>query len=83
MCALNWAPVLTDRASLRLGPASTSTRSGSSCRSDGTHQVTYNGKPLYLFYGDAYINGLPYGTARIDGDGASTPWGTFHAIPLP
>ena len=43
--------------------------------------MTYKGKPLYLFYGDAYIDGLPYGPARIDGAGLSTPWGVFNTIP--
>jgi len=81
-CALTWAPVLT--SGLAQAAAGVDQHAlGIVVRSDGTHQVTYNGKPLYLFYGDAYINGLPYGTARIDGDGASTPWGTFSAVPLP
>jgi predicted lipoprotein with Yx(FWY)xxD motif len=82
VCALNWAPVLTSDFPAA-GSGVDQHALGIIVRPDGTHQVTYNGKPLYLFYGDAYINGLPYGTARIDGDGASTPWGTFHAIPLP
>jgi predicted lipoprotein with Yx(FWY)xxD motif len=82
VCALNWAPVLTSDFPAA-GPGVDQHALGIIVRPDGTHQVTYNGQPLYLFYGDAYINGLPYGTARIDGDGASTPWGTFHAIPLP
>jgi predicted lipoprotein with Yx(FWY)xxD motif len=81
VCALNWAPVLTTDFPSAV-PGVDQHALGIIVRSDGTHQVTYNGKPLYLFYGDAYINGLPYGTARITGDGASTPWGTFHAIPL-
>jgi len=81
-CTLHWAPVLT---SGQPGAAAGIDRRalGTIVRSDGSHQVTYNGKPLYLFYGDAYINGLPYGTARIDGDGAVTPWGMFSAVPLP
>jgi predicted lipoprotein with Yx(FWY)xxD motif len=80
-CALNWAPVLTSGPP-GAGPGVDQHALGIIVRSDGSHQVTYNGKPLYQFYGDAYIKGLPYGTARIDGDGASTAWGTFHAIPL-
>ena len=48
-------------------------------RPDGTHQVTYNGKPLYLFVQDAYIQGL-VGTAGINGAGMSTPWGVFNTI---
>ena len=41
------------------------------------------GRPLYLFYNDAYIPGLPYngGMASINGAGAHTPWGVFNTIP--
>ncbi len=51
-------------------------------RPDGSHQVTYNGRPLYLFNNDAYI-GPPVGagTQGINGAGAHTPWGVFNTIP--
>jgi predicted lipoprotein with Yx(FWY)xxD motif len=81
-CALDWAPVLTSKRP-EAGPGVDQNALGIIVRPDGTHQVTYGGKPLYLFAGDAYIKGLPYGTARVDGDGVSTAWGTFHALPLP
>ncbi len=50
-------------------------------RPDGTQQVTYHGKPLYLFIKDAYIPGIT-GTQSINGAGAVTPWGVFNTIPL-
>ncbi|MBV9598362.1 MAG: hypothetical protein JOZ87_16045 [Chloroflexi bacterium] len=36
--------------------------------------MTYNGRPLYLYYNDAYIPGLAYnnGMASINGAGAHT-----------
>jgi predicted lipoprotein with Yx(FWY)xxD motif len=79
-CALYWPPVLT---SMRPegGPGVDQDALGIIVRPDGTHQVTYRGKPLYLFVNDAYIQGLPYGSARIDGAGAHTPWGVFNTIP--
>lgn len=80
--AVYWPPVLTSGRP-EAGPGVDQNAVGIMVRPDGTHQVTYNGRPLYLFFGDAYIAGLPYGTARIDGDGVSTPWGTFSAIPFP
>ena len=42
--------------------------------------VTYNGKPLYQFYQDAYILGIT-GTKGIYGAGKITPWGVFTTVP--
>jgi predicted lipoprotein with Yx(FWY)xxD motif len=79
MCALFWQPVLTD-ARAAAGPGVDQHAVGIVVRSDGTHQVTYNGKPLYLFVGDAYIPGIT-GTKGINGAGVGSPWGIFNTIP--
>ena len=80
--AVYWPPVLTSKRP-QAGPGVDRHALGIIVRPDGTHQVTYNGRPLYLFYNDAYIPGLPYngGTASINGAGAHTPWGVFNTIP--
>jgi predicted lipoprotein with Yx(FWY)xxD motif len=80
--AAHWPPVLTSGRP-QAGPGVDQHALGIIVRSDGTHQVTYNGRPLYQFFGDAYIAGLPYngGTASINGAGAVTPWGVFDTIP--
>ena len=81
-CAQYWPPVLTS------GPpaagAGVDRRAlGTITRPDGTQQVAYKGRPLYLFADDAYIPTLPYngGRASIDGAGANTLWGVFNTIP--
>jgi hypothetical protein len=43
-------------------------------------KVTYHGKPLYLFFGDAYIGGI-VGTQGVNGAGKSPPFGVFNTIP--
>jgi predicted lipoprotein with Yx(FWY)xxD motif len=50
-CAVNWPPL---RASGKptLGTGANASLVGTSKRSDGKPQVTYNGHPLYLFSGD-------------------------------
>jgi predicted lipoprotein with Yx(FWY)xxD motif len=81
--AVFWPPVLTSGRP-EAGPGVNQHAIGIAVRADGTHQVTYFGQPLYLFFGDAYIPGLPYngGTAGINGAGAHTPWGFFNSIPF-
>jgi predicted lipoprotein with Yx(FWY)xxD motif len=84
-CALDWPPVLTSGKPEAIGYAVDRHALGAIVRPDGTHQVTYEGKPLYLFKGDAYIGTLPppfNGPGGINGDGASGYGGTFDAIPL-
>ena len=84
-CAQDWPPVLTSGKPEVIGYAVDQHALGTIARSDGTKQVTYNSKPLYLFKGDAYIGTLPppfNSTGGINGDGASAYGGTFNAIPL-
>jgi predicted lipoprotein with Yx(FWY)xxD motif len=80
-CALIWPPVLTFGRP-EAGPGVDEHALGVVVRPDGTRQVTYKGKPLYLFIADAYIPGIT-GTQSINGAGAVTPWGVFNTIPLP
>jgi predicted lipoprotein with Yx(FWY)xxD motif len=79
-CALIWPPVLTS-GQPDAGPGVAQHALGVVVRPDGTRQVTYKGKPLYLFIKDAYIPGVS-GTQSINGAGAVTPWGVFNTIPL-
>jgi predicted lipoprotein with Yx(FWY)xxD motif len=79
--AVYWPPVLTTGRPLA-GPGVDQHALGIIVRPDGSHQVTYNGQPLYLYFGDAYIGGIT-GTQGIRGAGASTPYGVFNTIPMP
>jgi predicted lipoprotein with Yx(FWY)xxD motif len=78
-CAAYWPPVLTSKRP-EAGAGVDQNAIGTIVRPDGTHQVTYHGRPLYLFINDAYIKGIT-GTQSINGAGADTPWGVFNTIP--
>lgn len=82
LCPQYWPPVLTSGRP-EAGSGVDQNALGTTMRHDGTQQVTYNGRPLYLFADDAYLPKLPYngGTASIDGAGADTLWGVFNTIP--
>ena len=80
-CAVFWPPVLTSGRP-EAGPGVDQHAVGVIVRLDGTQQVTYHGRPLYLFNDDAYIGGAnPVGTQGIYGAGALTPSGVFNTIP--
>jgi predicted lipoprotein with Yx(FWY)xxD motif len=80
-CAVSWPPVLTS-ARPEAGPGVNQRAIGVIMRPDGTQQVTYHGRPLYLFNKDAYFGGAsPVGTQGIYGAGAVTPSGVFNTIP--
>ena len=80
-CAVFWPPVLTSGWP-EAGPGIDQRAIGVILRPDGSWQVTYHGRPLYLFNQDAYIGGAsPVGTNGIYGAGAITPSGVFNTIP--
>ena len=51
-CATEWPPVTTT-GKATAGSGLTASMVGTTTRSDGTKQVTYNGHPLYTYVGDA------------------------------
>ena len=50
-CALNWPP-LRASGKATVGGGASASELGTTARSDGKPQITYNGHPLYLFVGD-------------------------------
>jgi predicted lipoprotein with Yx(FWY)xxD motif len=59
-CAAAWPPLLTKGKPTASGGAGTA-KLGTTKRSDGTTQVTYNGHPLYTFIKDANKAGSTQG----------------------
>ena len=86
LCAQYWPPVLTSGRP-QAGSGVAQRDLGTTMGPNGSQQVTYKGRPLYLFADDAYIFNpnlpAPYNTesASINGAGASTLWGVFNTIP--
>ena len=82
LCAQYWPPVLTSGRP-EAGSGVDQHALGTVMRTDGTRQVTYRGKPVYLFADDAYLPPFPYNgaAAGIYGAGAETLWGEFNTIP--
>ena len=68
-CATNWPPLRASGKPLA-GTGLTTAKVGTTARSDGQPQVTYNGHPLYLFQGDS-------APGQTNGEGISAfgaPW---------
>ncbi len=81
VCAVYWPPLLTSGRPVA-GPGVDERALGFIFTPDGSRQVTYHGRPLYLFDKDAYIAPpVDVGTQGIYGAGAHTPWGVFNTIP--
>lgn len=85
-CAIEWIPVLTSSAA-RPGPGVAASALGTLRRRDGTLQVTYDHRPLYLYSKErVFFDGLGLksdGSAG-NGNGRKGPnGGTFSLIHLP
>jgi predicted lipoprotein with Yx(FWY)xxD motif len=79
-CAAAWPPVLT-KGRVALEGTLASANVGAIERADGTEQVTYKGKPLYLYGSEGIApQGMTY-VATGSGNGAEAGGGTFHLIP--
>jgi predicted lipoprotein with Yx(FWY)xxD motif len=80
-CTTFWPPVLT-QGWPEAGPGVDQRAIGVVMRPDGSWQVTYHGRPLYLFNGDAYVGGSsPVGTQGIYGAGDTDQFGLWNTIP--
>jgi predicted lipoprotein with Yx(FWY)xxD motif len=52
-CATAWPPVPATGTTPHVGAGVTQSLVGQATRADGSRQLTYNGRPLYLFQGDS------------------------------
>lgn len=76
-CAVFWPPLLTARPGAQAAVGVSGVALGTIVRPSGSVQVTYDGRPLYLFVHDAST----LGTAN--GNGITRFGGTFQLVPLP
>jgi len=78
-CAIAWPPVLTE--SLPAATVSVNVKMiGSIMRPDGTHQVTYAGKPLYLDANESVVKKNGQGIIGGSGNGVQLNGGTFNLV---
>jgi len=79
-CAVAWPPVISSGSPALVGAVSRSSV-GTLSRSGGMTQLTYNGKPLYLFANEtiAPVNGVLQAVGS--GNGAKVDGGTFSVVP--
>ncbi len=71
-CAAAWPP-LTTQGTAKAGSGVSASELGTSRRSDGSMQVTYNGHPLYLFEGDTT-------SGQANGQGSSAFGATWYVV---
>jgi predicted lipoprotein with Yx(FWY)xxD motif len=77
-CAVAWPPVLTSGTPGVQGILRS--RVGAIARADGTRQVTYEGRPLYVFAFEQPVRG-PKGIELVgNGNGIKVGAGSFHLI---
>ncbi|HVX32209.1 MAG TPA: hypothetical protein VHA80_03635 [Solirubrobacterales bacterium] len=72
-CARAWPPLLDERGEPQPSNGTAAARLGTVTRPDGTHQVTYAGRPLYTFAGDKQ-------PGEANGNGKSAFGGTWTAL---
>jgi predicted lipoprotein with Yx(FWY)xxD motif len=71
-CASEWPPVTTS-GKPTAGKGLSASKLGTTKRSDGTTQVTYNGHPVYLYAGD-------HGAGDVNGQGLNFFGGLWYAM---
>jgi predicted lipoprotein with Yx(FWY)xxD motif len=71
-CAQFWPPVTTKGAA-KAGSGITASKLGTTMRSDGTTQVTYNGHPVYYYGGDQK-------PGDVNGQGQNTFGGLWYVM---
>jgi len=71
-CAVDWPPLVVIGKPL-VGSGANASLVGTSMRSDGKRQVTYNGHPLYLYVGD-------HKAGDTNGQGANAYGGSWFAL---
>jgi predicted lipoprotein with Yx(FWY)xxD motif len=73
-CARDWQPMRSSGGKPQPGTGTTAANIGSFQRPDGSDQVTFNGRPLYYYSGDA-------GPGQSAGHGRSAYGGRWSAAP--
>jgi predicted lipoprotein with Yx(FWY)xxD motif len=80
MCAMYWSPVLTSM-SPEAGAGVDRDQLGIIVRPNGTHQVTFDGHPLYMFHADASLPLVtPAYPPNINGAGVQAFGGAWQAV---